>query len=302
MSDSTQPPRRSDAALQPGLDPRLDHVIVNLRERLDAGAERWRRLGFTLTPKGFHTLGSSNHLAIFGDDYIELLGVEPGNARTDVLDWPEGLNGLAFKCADADAAFAALAKAGAPAEAPLAFSRPVAFQGGAGEAAFRVVRIPRPEVVSGRVFFCEHLTPDLVWRDEWRSHANGALAIEAALICADRPSALPALFAAMFGADSVRQDADAAVLRAGRVRVEICTPAALTARFGDTLPGAAGRTEWMAALVLQTASLDQAADALHAGGIAIRREADRILVPAAEANQVALEFRVAPHPAAHPAR
>ena len=290
------PAPRLDPRLDPKLDPRLDHVIVNLRERLDAGAEGWRKLGFTLTPKGFHTLGSSNHLAVFGDDYIELLGVEPGNTRTDVLDWPEGLNGLAFKCPDADTAFAALARNGVPAEPPLPFSRPVAFQGGTRDAAFRVVRIPRPQVASGRVFFCDHLTPDLVWRDEWQRHANGTLAIDAAFVCADQPSGLPALFAAMFGADSVRQEPDGAVLQAGRTRIEVRSPATLSARFGETLPGAAGRTEWMAALALRTASLDQAADALHAGGIAIRREPDRILVPAAEANQVALEFRIGPSP------
>ena len=286
------PDARFGAATEARLDARLDHVIVNLRDHLDAGADRWGNLGFTLTPKGFHTLGSSNHLAVFGDDYVELLGVEPGSTRTDVLDWPEGLNGLAFKCPDADTVSAALAHAGVPAEAPLPFSRRVAFQGGTGDAAFRVVRIPRPQVVSGRVFFCDHLTPDLVWREEWRSHANGTLGIEAALICADQPSGLPALFAAMFGAESVGQQPDGAVLRAGSARIEVRSPAALAARFGDTLPGAAGRTEWMAALVFRTGSLEQAADALRAGGIAIRREADRILVPAAEASQVALEFRV----------
>ena len=276
----------ADAQLVPG----LDHVIVNLRDRLDAGAERWRRLGFTLTPKGFHTLGSSNHLAVFGDDYVELLGVEPGNTRTDVLDWPEGLNGLAFRSGDADATFAALGRAGVAAEPPLPFSRPVAFQGGSGDASFRVVRIPRQAVESGRVFFCHHLTPKLVWRDEWRGHANGTRGIAGALVCAEQESALPALFSRMFGDGSVQHEPDGAVLWAGRTRIEIRTPAALSARFGDALPGAAGRTEWMAALSLRTASLDQAAAALHAGGIAIRREADRIMVPAAEASGVALEF------------
>ena len=35
--------------------------------------ETYRRLGFTLTPRGYHTLGSMNHLAIFGTEYLELI-------------------------------------------------------------------------------------------------------------------------------------------------------------------------------------------------------------------------------------
>src|ERR1700712_4221331 len=106
--------------------PAIDHVVVNARDRLDEAAAIYHRLGFTLTPRGHHTLGSSNNLAILGTDYIELLGVVPGvGNRTDVLDWPAGLNGLAFKTFDSDATFAALQDAGAPVLPPQQFSRPV---------------------------------------------------------------------------------------------------------------------------------------------------------------------------------
>jgi Glyoxalase-like domain len=40
--------------------PTLDHVVVNTQDRLDEAAETYRRLGFTLTPRGYHTLGSMN--------------------------------------------------------------------------------------------------------------------------------------------------------------------------------------------------------------------------------------------------
>lgn len=272
--------------------PALDHVVVNVRDQLEAAAERWRRLGFLLTPKGFHTLGSVNHLAVFGTDYLELLGVDPGGpGRTDVLDWRRGLNGLVLKTGDADATYAALAAAGAPAEPPLRFSRPVEFAGGKGDAAFRVVRLRREAVPSGRLFFCQHETPELVWRDEWRGHPNGVTGIEAGIVCSEDPQPLSALLARMFGDDAVQRRPDGATLRAGMARIEVATPAALAADWGNALPGAAGRTEWMAGLVLRTASLDQAAEALHAGGIAMRRDTDHILVPAAEADDVALMFR-----------
>ena len=48
--------------------PTLDHVVVNVCDRIDDGLQTYRRLGFTMTPRGYHTLGSMNHLAIFATD------------------------------------------------------------------------------------------------------------------------------------------------------------------------------------------------------------------------------------------
>jgi len=59
--------------------PTLDHVVINVRDRIDEGADTFRRLGFTLTPRGYHTLGSMNHLAMFGTDYLELIAAPPGD-------------------------------------------------------------------------------------------------------------------------------------------------------------------------------------------------------------------------------
>ena len=53
--------------------PTFDHVVVNARDRLDDAADTYRRLGFTLTPRGYHTLGSMNHLAIFGTDWARMM-------------------------------------------------------------------------------------------------------------------------------------------------------------------------------------------------------------------------------------
>ena len=153
--------------------PVLDHAVINVRDGLDEAVALWARLGFMLTPRGHHTLGSSNHLAVLGTDYLELLGVQPGNARTDVLDWPAGLNGLAFKTYDADATHGGLHAAGLPVLPVQAFSRPVEAPGGAQDAAFRTVGMERDAEPAGRLFFCQHLTPGLVWQDAWQRHATG---------------------------------------------------------------------------------------------------------------------------------
>lgn len=263
--------------------PVIDHVVINVRDQLDEAAAVYQRLGFHLTPRGHHTLGSINNLAILGTDYIELLGVPPGGAgRTDVLDWSQGLNGLVFKTFDADATHAALAGAGVPVLPPQSFSRPVA----GGNAAFRTVRLERDAVPAGRLFFCEHATPGLVWQDEERQHPNGALGIERAVVASTRPEALLDLFAQMFGAGAV----EGGTLRAGLARVDVVEPGQLAADYGDAAAPADGREDWMAALVVRTRSLARAGELLR-GLPGLAERGGGLVVPASQAFGATIEFR-----------
>src|ERR1700760_4552881 len=127
--------------------PTLDHVVVNVRDRIDAAADTYRRLGFTLTPRGYHTLGSMNHLAIFGTDYLELIAAKPNDdSRPEIMAAPIGLNGLVFASEDADRTFQALRDAGVAIDPPQQFSRPVALSNGPQDAAFRTTRLPTASV------------------------------------------------------------------------------------------------------------------------------------------------------------
>ena len=82
---------------------------------------------------------------------------------------------------------------------PQQFSRPVEAGGETRDAVFRTTRLPRSASPAGRLYFCQHLTRDLVWRDEWRHHANGAVGVARAVIAAEEPEVLGGLFARMFG-------------------------------------------------------------------------------------------------------
>ncbi len=273
--------------------PTLDHVVINVRDQIDAGAEAFRRLGFTLTPRGYHTLGSVNHLAMFGTDYLELIAAPIGNkSRPDILGAPLGLNGLVFGTEDSAAVHAALTDAGVPCGAPLSFSRPVTLDdGSSSDAAFRTVTLTAGTVPAGRIYFCHHFTRHLVWRDEWRHHANGTIAVARAVIAARDPSQSAGVFARMFGPDSVREIQGGFSLAVGLSRFDLLRPEALRNQFGEAAPAAEGRAEFMAALSLRTRSLDQAAAALSAGQIeGAWREDNRIVVPASAAFGCAIEF------------
>jgi Glyoxalase-like domain len=273
--------------------PTLDHVVVNVRDRIDAGFETYQRLGFTMTPRGYHTLGSMNHLAIFGTEYLELIAAPSGETRRgEILAAPFGLNGLVFGTEDSASVHAALHDAGVPVEPPLEFSRPVELTEGPRNATFRTVRLTPGAVSVGRIYFCHHFNRELVWRDEWRHHPNGAVGVTRAVIAARDPWLLGQLFKRMFGEDAVQPSATGCSLAVGLSNFDIVTPAGLAHQFGDAAPAGDGREEYMAALTIRTRSLDGTAAALAKGQVrGVFRGRDRIVVPATEAFGVTLEFR-----------
>jgi hypothetical protein len=270
--------------------PTLDHVVVNARDKLDEAAAAYQRLGFTLTPRGFHSLGSANHLAIFGTDYLELIGIpNPAAARQDIMADPHGLNGLVFGTEDSAAVYEALVAAAVPATPPNQFTRPVDLPGGPRDATFRTVHIQPPEGRPGRLYFCHHFTRDLVWRDEWRQHANGAVGVARAVIASADPALLGGLFARMFGPGAVRPIEGGYSLVVGLSRIDVLAHTNVRQLLGAAAM-ADSRPHAMAALTVRTRALDQAAAALAAGGVPSTHQPGRILVPAAAAMGCPIEF------------
>ncbi len=272
--------------------PTLDHVVVNARDRMDDAAACYRRLGFELTPRGRHTLGSINHLAIFGTDYLELIGVDPGGegVRGDILRAPFGLNGLVFGTEDSLRLYGALKQAGLAVAEPVEFSRPVEMPNGKEDARFRVVRMEPGAAPYGRVYFCHHFTRHLVWRDEWRRHANGTVGVARAVICAADPDATAELYRRMFGRDTVRPMEGGFTLTVGMSRFDMLSPAAVTDGFGDAVPDAAGRTTYLVGLGLRVRRLDDTRRALERNGVRLKRDRARLVVPASEAFGATIEF------------
>ncbi len=273
--------------------PTIDHVVVNVRDRIDEAADTYRRLGFTLTPRGYHTLGSMNHLAMFGTEYLELIAAPPGDTRRpEILTSPEGLNGLVWGTEDANRTYEALRAAGVPIEPPQQFSRPVELPGGPRDATFRTVHVTPGTTPAGRLYFCHHLTRDLVWRDEWRSHANGVIGVIRAVIGAQDPTSLGRLFVRMFGSEAVRDIPDGCRLLVGLSQFDVITPDALRFGYGDAPPDSDGRSEYMAGPTLRTQSLEAVSQALDAGAIeGVQDQDDCIVVPASAAFGTMLEFR-----------
>jgi hypothetical protein len=162
----------------------IDHAVIAVRD-LGAAARAFADLGFTLTPLGRHSIGSRNHCIMLGSTYIELL--EPSAEHPWLAYYREfvargdGLAALALATSDARASYSDLVAQGVAAQPPMDLARPVRVDGEARTAQFCLVQVTR------EVFLCQHLTPELVWRPQWQSHANGA----AELLAIDFPPPAP---------------------------------------------------------------------------------------------------------------
>ncbi len=272
--------------------PVLDHVVVNVMGNLDEAAAQYTRLGFQLTERGHHTLGSSNNLAIFGTNYLELLGYLPGreSMRADLWAHPAGLTGLVFKSADADLVYSTLRERGIPVQEPMSFARPVALADGVQDARFKVIRVAGEEVQNGRTFFCHHDTPELVWRPEWQSHPNGVTDIAEFVIASREPARTAALYERMFGPDLLTPISGGVSFRAGTATVLILEPAATAKRYAGAALTSEDGSDRMVALTFKVASLATPRTLFDASGVAYRAFADGIVVAHADAANVALAF------------
>ncbi|TDH62864.1 VOC family protein [Dankookia rubra] len=274
--------------------PVLDHLVFDVRDRMAEGAARMAALGFQLTPVGRHSLGSANHLAVFGQDYLELLGtdISGGALRPDIASYPVGLNGLVFKTNDAGALSAQLVAGGVPALPAQSFHRPVDLPDGTrDDARFRTVRLDRAAAFDGRIYWCEHLTPQHVWRPEWLAHPNGVASVARVLLSVRDPERQAAMFRRMFGADAVTAGADGRVLLpCGPVTIEVAPHALVAAELGAAAPDPAGRGDHMALVALRVADLAATSALLRAHAVAAAPRPTGLRVAAEPALNAVVDF------------
>jgi hypothetical protein len=138
---------------------------------LDAAAEVWEKLGFTVTPVSHHQVagkpaGTSNRCVMLEEGYIEILAptMETPNAQRvrERMKRFVGVHLACFGTPDAAAEQARLGAHGFEPEPVVRLERKIET----GEPVrFGVVYVPPGKMAEGRVQYCEHLTPAQVWRE-----------------------------------------------------------------------------------------------------------------------------------------
>jgi len=274
----------------------IDHAVIMVKD-LDNAAETWRRLGFTISPRGTHSahMGSGNYTIMLDPDYMELLGVlnpteHNAPARAFLDKRGEGIERIAFTAVDSTAGAEEIGARGYPPVGPIDFERPVTMPNGSLSAAkFRVFQWPVAEAPGGvRIFACQHKTRETVWIPELMRHANAAKRLTQVLIVTPDPAGDAAHLSRMIDREP-RSDTDGAVtVPSGGDRADFVflTRDQLGRRYPEVslagLPERGG-----AGLVL--ASGDLAATATALGSAAIR-SAGAVCVAPSQATGTLLAF------------
>ena len=268
----------------------IDHLVIRVSD-LDASETAYRKLGFTLTPRGFHAgRTSANHTApLSGGNYFELLHLPPGGDADSFPD-REGLVAIALSPNDSRAIYAELTRLGYRVEPPRDLSRPVDLPDGAREARFLNASFPRIAPESVRWFACQQLTRDLVWRPEWEAHANGAERLVEAIVVHPSPAQLQATYAELFG-EAVRYERECLVVAFPQDKISFLSPAGFQARFPRIALPAISAEGWFAAVILRAASRERVEGVLSQSAVDFSRTpTGSIVVPPSEAAGAVLEF------------
>ncbi len=236
----------------------LDHVVINTLFDMDRAATLMSQLGFTVTPRGYHSLGSINHLMVFEGHYLELIGLplETEVLRRDVLESPLGLNGLVFQAKDVDAVIGLLRDSGLTMLEPHNFSRPAVIDGIEQLVRFRTTRTAPELFGAGRVYYCQHYTPELVWRREWMSHANGCRGLSELVVVTSAIETDVPLYAKAAQALAEKRENDVWTIDLiDTFRITLLSPARYRERYGELCVDAGGRNSFFGAVVFKTPDL-----------------------------------------------
>jgi hypothetical protein len=145
---------------------------------------------------------------------------------------------------------------------PQSFSRPVTIDGVEHLARFRTVRAAAEMFEAGRVYYCQHYTPELVWHRPWMSHQNGVRGFRELVVVTDNAEIEVPRYAKAAQSSPERQGDDWVIALPGGFRLTLMLPAGYRARYGELAVESDGRGGFFGAIVLE------APDLARIGGLA----------------------------------
>jgi catechol 2,3-dioxygenase-like lactoylglutathione lyase family enzyme len=229
----------------------LDHIVHAVRD-LDAAAELYRRLGFTVGARNKHPWGTHNYIIQFSGVFIELLTLaEPdklgadgfsklfGAFTHDFLTRGEGLALLILESRDAGADAAAFHAAKIAGSEVMRFEREGKQpDGSAVKVGFSLAFAEDKAAPDIRFATCQQHFPENFWNPAFQKHANGVAAIAGVVAVAEQPSLHRDFLLAFTGAQTARDTGDGLTIDLPRGAIELTTPAAFERRFGLPAPDA----------------------------------------------------------------
>jgi len=261
----------------------LDHLGHFVRD-LDAAAAVWEKLGLKVTPVSVHRVagkpaGTSNRCVMLEEGYLELLSpthdtAHAGRVRA-LMKRYDGVHLACFGAPDAAAEHARLAAHGFEPEPLVKLERKLET---GKPVRFNVVYVPPGKMAEGRVQYCEHLTPQHVWR---KGFVN-ALRLRSVYVVADDPEEAAARWG-RFGGLLPRPEDGFVRLDTARGRVVIGKKKALAGLLGKVPPAPA-----IAGYALSCS--DPAAFAKRCSNAGMKVQGNVVALPAVLGGSWLLEF------------
>jgi len=268
----------------------LDHVIHAVRD-LEAAAELYRRLGFTVGARNRHAWGTHNHLVQLPGFFVELLTVaEPEKLGTDGLSAlfgtfnriflknQEGLSFLLLQSEDAPTDAAHFRSAGIGVSHAMRFEREGKRPDGSTvKVGFSLAFARDAKAPAVGFAVCQQHFPENFWNPAFQQHANTASSIEAAVLVADNPAEHHAFLSAFAGGRDVSATSSGIAVSTPRGDISVMDAAAFGRQFG-TEPPDTSRGARLAAVRFRVRDRAALRTALKAAGIAARADASKTIV------------------------
>ena len=243
----------------------IDHIAHFLPD-IDAASAALSNLGYTLTPFSAqsHRLaadgpllpaGTGNRCVMLQNGYLEFLTPthDTANARQlrIAIARYTGVHLIAFGTQTPDADFARLDAEGFAPLSPIALQRQVGTEDGEATARFTVVRVAATTMAEGRIQYCQHHTPAVVWQTRWLKHANHAVGLAGVLICVADPAEAAKRYARYTGLP-VQQSANTWRLDTGHGYLLFMSVPTLQQTLGVTAP----TLPWIAGYVIDSDNMN----------------------------------------------
>ena len=278
----------------------LDHIVHAVRD-LDAAAELYRRLGFTVGARNRHPWGTHNYIVQCPGSFIELLTVaEPdklgndaisnlfGRYNQNYLRGGEGLSLLVLESKDASADVSDFRRAGISISEVVRFEREAKRPDGTPlKVGFSLAFAEDKAARDIRFMTCQQHYPENFWNPAFQNHANSVKAVRAVVMIADDPEQHRRFASAYSGSNDFYAEPGEVSAITPRGALSIVTPQRFATTFGGPTPASGN---YLQAIRFAVANIAANRAAMVKGGVKIRDHGGGFVIDPADALGATLSF------------
>ncbi|MFM2480425.1 VOC family protein [Celerinatantimonas sp. YJH-8] len=282
----------------------LDHILLTVKNYYSA-YENLKKLGFQMTQISNHPWGTATSFAVFQGNFIELIGVVDetkfGINATNGFCFgrqinkfhakgEDGISMIALHSKDTVGDYSELNEHHNETQGIVDFRRTITLEDGTPDDVVVTIGLfLDSQHTEASSFICHQHRPDLIWKDEWMVHPNGAIKIEALTYIGEDLSFLENRWTQDYGCIEKTETSFSVNTQSGLLRA--VSPSEFRQTYSQIdLPVSNNPTPHVAAVTLSTASLDPLIAILDDNEVPYYSDHHRVLVSPTYSGNVILEF------------